>query len=238
MIFIVKQNELVPVETFGRFSRMAKPGLNIKLPYPIQDKGRPLHTCALAINPKLFIKTIDGFLVEIPMMLEYQVIMEKAFDAYYSLKNPQDQIASFVLNAVRISVGKMSMNEMESQRNQIKEGVSSLVGEQLNSYGYKILRLSIGIQMDTRHAYLVEILKSFKNAEQLNQFVESKGGIDALDITDFEKSVFRFVLNVAQEDEDIEAMSDEEEIGVRILRRVFGLAKKHNTELARFLTTH
>lgn len=78
-------------------------------------------------------------------------------------------------------------------------------------------------------------LQSFSNAQQLKDFVESKGGVDALDITAYEKSVVSFVLNMAQaqlEDEDIEALSEfdltQEEIAVKAKRGVFSVAKQHN----------
>lgn len=81
----------------------------------------------------------------------------------------------------------------------------------------------------------LETLKSFENAEQLNQFVESKGGVEVLDITGYQKYVVGFVLNMAQaqlEDEGIEALSEfdltQEEIAVRAMRGVFSVAKKYD----------
>src|SRR5580693_205289 len=45
-------------------------------------------------------KTRDNVFVQIPVSVQYQILSDKIYDAFYKLSAPQKQIESFVFNSI------------------------------------------------------------------------------------------------------------------------------------------
>ena len=99
-LFIVKQQSSAIVERFGRFLVVRRPGLHIKIPLVDKIAGR-LSLRILQLDVIVETKTKDDVFVKLKVSVQYKVIEEKVFDAFYRLDFPQDQITSYVFDVVR-----------------------------------------------------------------------------------------------------------------------------------------
>ena len=91
--FTVSTAEVAIVVRFGKFLRVADPGLNWKWPFIDSVTGR----VSLRVNQitlTMETKTKDNVFVTIPISVQNRVHPEKVFDAYYKLSNPAEQIQS------------------------------------------------------------------------------------------------------------------------------------------------
>src|SRR4051794_23843555 len=91
--FTVSTAQVAVVTRFGKFLRVAEPGLNWKTPYIDKVAG----TVSLRVNQislTMETKTKDNVFVTIPISVQNRVRPEKVFDAYYKLANPSQQIQS------------------------------------------------------------------------------------------------------------------------------------------------
>jgi regulator of protease activity HflC (stomatin/prohibitin superfamily) len=86
--FVVEQAQVVMVERFGRFARVARAGLNLKTPF-IERKAGRLSLRVQQLNVKVETKTHDNVFVDIVVSVQFHVAEGKEFAAYYHLTNPE-----------------------------------------------------------------------------------------------------------------------------------------------------
>jgi regulator of protease activity HflC (stomatin/prohibitin superfamily) len=126
------------VERFGKFNRVARPGLQFLLPWCETVRLVDLQVRQAVVNVET--KTKDNVFVTIPVSVQYQVVEAKVFDAYYKLSNPQSQIESYVFNSILGHVPTLTLDEAFEQMQQISGAVKRDLDEVMDTFGYNILR--------------------------------------------------------------------------------------------------
>ncbi len=126
------------VERFGKFNRIARPGLQFLMPYCETVRLVDLQVRQAVVNVET--KTKDNVFVTIPVSVQYQVVEAKVFDAYYKLSNPQSQIESYVFNSILGHVPTLTLDEAFEQMQQISGAVKQDLDEVMDTFGYNILR--------------------------------------------------------------------------------------------------
>ena len=126
------------VERFGKYNRIARPGLQFLVPWCETVRFIDLQVRQAAVNVET--KTKDNVFVTIPVSVQYQVVEEKVFDAYYKLSNPQAQIESYVFNSILGHVPTLTLDEAFEQMQQISLAVKRDLDEVMDTFGYNILR--------------------------------------------------------------------------------------------------
>jgi regulator of protease activity HflC (stomatin/prohibitin superfamily) len=126
------------VERFGKYNRIARPGLQFLVPWCETVRFIDLQVRQAAVNVET--KTKDNVFVTIPVSVQYQVVEEKVFDAYYKLSDPQRQIESYVFNSILGHVPTLTLDEAFEQMQQISLAVKRDLDEVMDTFGYNILR--------------------------------------------------------------------------------------------------
>ncbi len=126
------------VERFGKFNRIARPGLQFLLPYCETVRFIDLQVRQATVNVET--KTKDNVFVTIPVSVQYQVVEDKVFDAYYKLSDPQRQIESYVFNSILGHVPTLTLDEAFEQQQQISAAVKKDLDDVMDTFGYNILR--------------------------------------------------------------------------------------------------
>jgi regulator of protease activity HflC (stomatin/prohibitin superfamily) len=126
------------VERFGKFNRVARPGLQFLLPYCETVRLIDLQVRQAVVNVET--KTKDNVFVTIPVSVQYQVVEAKVFDAYYKLSDPQRQIESYVFNSILGHVPTLTLDEAFEQMQQISAAVKKDLDDVMDTFGYNILR--------------------------------------------------------------------------------------------------
>src|SRR5476651_2196895 len=125
------------VERFGKFDRITRPGLHFLFPF-----AERVYFVDLQVKQAQFsveTKTRDNVFVQIPVSVQYQVLEEKIFDAFYKLSAPQKQIESFVFNSILGHVPKLTLDETFEQQSGISVAVKVELDSTMSSFGYNIL---------------------------------------------------------------------------------------------------
>ncbi|MAH82829.1 MAG: SPFH domain-containing protein [Flavobacteriaceae bacterium] len=138
-LFIVKQQSAAIVERFGRFLVVRSPGLHIKIPVVDRIAGR-LSLRILQLDVIVETKTKDDVFVKLKVSVQYKVIEDKVFDAFYKLDYPQDQITSYVFDVVRAEVPKMILDDVFEKKDEIANAVKSELNDAMSNYGYDIIK--------------------------------------------------------------------------------------------------
>ncbi len=135
--FQVRTAESVVIQRMGKFNGVANAGINFKLPWLDQIAGRiDLRVQQLALDVET--KTKDNVFVKIPVSVQYHVIPEKVYEAFYKLANPKQQISSYVFNVILGHVPKMILDDAFLQQSDIAVAIKEGLDDVMRTYGYAI----------------------------------------------------------------------------------------------------
>ena len=137
--FIVKQQSAAVVERFGKFVSVRQSGLQLKIPIIDNVAGR-LSLRIQQLDVVVETKTKDDVFVRLKVSVQFKVIKEKVYDAFYKLDNPADQITSFIFDVVRAEVPKLILDDVFLKKDDIAVAVKSELQEAMTEYGYQIIK--------------------------------------------------------------------------------------------------
>tara|TARA_B100001758_G_C18403272_1_gene610373 strand:- start:1307 stop:2236 length:930 start_codon:yes stop_codon:yes gene_type:complete len=137
--FIVKQQSAAIVERFGKFVSVRQSGLQLKIPLVDNIAGR-LSLRIQQLDVVVETKTKDDVFVRLKVSVQFKVIKEKVYDAFYKLDNPGDQITSFIFDVVRAEVPKLILDDVFLKKDDIAVAVKSELQEAMSEYGYQIIK--------------------------------------------------------------------------------------------------
>src|SRR5579862_1943760 len=135
--FQVQTAEAAVVQRLGKFERVAGAGINFKMPWVDQIAGRiDLRVQQLALDVET--KTKDNVFVKIPVSVQYHVIPDHVYEAFYKLANPKQQISSYVFNVILGHVPKMILDDAFLQQSDIAIAIKDSLSDVMKTYGYAI----------------------------------------------------------------------------------------------------
>jgi regulator of protease activity HflC (stomatin/prohibitin superfamily) len=140
--FTVNTAQVAIITRFGKFLRVAEPGLNWKVPYFDSVAG----TVSLRVNQitlTMETKTKDNVFVTIPISVQNRVRPEKVFDAYYKLSDPVVQIKSYVEQVILGHVPGMTLDEVFASQSSIAATVKRELDTDMATFGYEIVNVLV-----------------------------------------------------------------------------------------------
>jgi regulator of protease activity HflC (stomatin/prohibitin superfamily) len=138
-IFTVKQQTAYIIERFGKFHSMRMPGLHFKIPYADVTAGR-INLKIQQLDVIVETKTKDNVFVKLKVSVQFRVLEESMFEAFYKLQNPTEQITAYVFDTVRAEVPKMRLDDVFERKDDIAHAIRRELEEAMNEYGYGIVK--------------------------------------------------------------------------------------------------
>ena len=137
--FIVKQQSAAVIERFGKFVSTRHSGLQLKIPIIDRVSGR-LSLRIQQLDVVIETKTKDDVFVKVKVSVQYKVIKDKVYDAFYKLDFPEDQITSYVFDVVRAEVPKMILDDVFEKKDDIAIAVKAELNDAMLDYGFDIIK--------------------------------------------------------------------------------------------------
>lgn len=137
--FLVKQQSAAIVERFGRFVGIRHSGLQFKIPVVDRVAGK-INLRIQQLDVLVETKTKDDVFVRLKISVQYKVVKDRVYDAFYKLENPRAQITSYVFDVVRAEVPKMILDNVFERKNDIAIAVKSELNDAMQDYGYDIIK--------------------------------------------------------------------------------------------------
>ena len=137
--FIVKQQSAAVIERFGKFHSIRHSGLHLKIPLVDRIAGK-LSLKITQLDVIVETKTLDDVFVRLKVSVQFKVIKDKVYDAFYKLDYPHDQITSYVFDVVRAEVPKMKLDDVFVKKDDIAIAVKSELQDAMLDYGYDIIK--------------------------------------------------------------------------------------------------
>ena len=137
--FVVKQQTAAIIERFGKFHSIRQSGLQLKIPLVDRISGK-LSLKIQQLDVIIETKTLDDVFVRLKVSVQYKVIREKVYDAFYKLDYPHEQITSYVFDVVRAEVPKMKLDDVFVKKDDIALAVKAELNEAMSGYGFDIIK--------------------------------------------------------------------------------------------------
>ncbi len=137
--FVVKQQTAMVIERFGRFLNVRNSGLQMKIPLVDRIAGR-LSLKIQQLDVIVETKTLDDVFVKLKVSVQYVVIKDKVYEAFYKLEYPHEQITSYVFDVVRAEVPKMKLDDVFVKKDDIAIAVKGELQDAMLEYGYDIIK--------------------------------------------------------------------------------------------------
>jgi len=135
----VKQQTAAVIERFGRYQSIRQSGLQLKIPLIDRIAGR-LSLKIQQLDVIVETKTLDDVFVKLKVSVQFKVIKDKVYDAFYKLDYPHDQITSYVFDVVRAEVPKMKLDDVFVKKDDIAIAVKAELNDAMMDYGYDIIK--------------------------------------------------------------------------------------------------
>jgi regulator of protease activity HflC (stomatin/prohibitin superfamily) len=177
MWFTVEQQTHAIVERFGKFNKVAGPGLNWKVPLIDRVAGRVTHRVR-ELEIAVESKTRDDVFVDLRIAVQFYVreTPESVMAAQYKLSNPGQQISSYVFDTVRALVPEMPVDSVFSEKEKIALAVKERLEDTMEQFGYTIMQALVNdIQPDPKvKAAMNEVNASARLKEAARNEAEAK----------------------------------------------------------------
>jgi len=136
--FTVKQQTSAVIERFGKFLSVRNSGLQLKIPLIDRIVGR-VNLKIQQLDVIIETKTKDNVFVKLKVSVQFMVLKDTVYDAFYKLEYPHDQITSYVFDVVRAEVPKLILDDVFERKDDIAIAVKSELNEAMTTYGYTII---------------------------------------------------------------------------------------------------
>ncbi|MFY9246614.1 MAG: SPFH domain-containing protein [Roseicyclus sp.] len=157
-IRIVPQSEQHVVERFGRLKSVLGPGINFIVPFldkvahRVSILERQLPTASQDAI------TLDNVLLVVETSVFYRVLEPEK--TVYRIRDVDAAIATTVAGIVRAEIGKMELDEVQSNRASLITRIKESVEGAVNDWGIEVTRaeiLDVGLDQATRDAMLQQL---------------------------------------------------------------------------------
>ena len=142
-LYVVKQQSVAIIERFGRYQKISDSGIHMRAPFGIDKIAARVQLRVLQSEIVVETKTQDNVFVTMNVATQYRVNESNVKDAYYKLMRPESQIKSYIEDALRSSVPKLTLDELFEQKDEIALEVQKQVAEEMSTYGYIIVKTLI-----------------------------------------------------------------------------------------------
>jgi regulator of protease activity HflC (stomatin/prohibitin superfamily) len=140
--FTVSTAQVAVITRFGKFLRVAEPGLNWKRPF-VDSVAGYVSLRVNQITLTMETKTRDNVFVTIPISVQNRVRPEKVYDAYYKLADPEAQIKSYVEQVILGHVPGMTLDEVFASQSSIAAAVKQELDADMALFGYEIVNVLV-----------------------------------------------------------------------------------------------
>ncbi len=155
---IVPQSQKFVVERFGRLRAVLGPGINFIVPFLDQVRHRISVLERQLPNASQDAITSDNVLVQVETSVFYRILEPEK--TVYRIRDVDAAIATTVAGIVRAEIGKMELDEVQSNRAELISQIKAAVEDGVNDWGIEVTRaelLDVNLDQATREAMLQQL---------------------------------------------------------------------------------
>lgn len=140
--FTISTAQVGVIERFGKYNRLAPPGLGFFICGVEQIVGRMSYRVQ-QLDVKVETKTMDNVFINTVVSIQYQVLQEKVYEAFYALSNPSQQITAHVYDVLRSELPNLELDSVFEAKDELALTVKNALMQTMTKYGYQILQVLV-----------------------------------------------------------------------------------------------
>ena len=140
-LYMVKQKNAIIIERLGKFNKVSKAGLHVKIPLIDSIAGK-INLRVRELPVEVETKTKDDVFVKIVVSVQFFVIDTKdgIRDSFYELNNPEQQIQSYVFDSIRSEVPLMELDDVFAQKEKIAIAIKNELSDTMKQFGFDFIK--------------------------------------------------------------------------------------------------
>ena len=176
---IVPQSEKYVVERFGRLKSVLGPGINFIVPFidVVRHKVSILERQLPTASQDAITK--DNVLVQVETSVFYRILEPEK--TVYRIRDVDAAIATTVAGIVRAEIGKMELDEVQSNRSSLIGQIQNAVEDQVDNWGIEVTRaeiLDVNLDQATRDAMLQQLNAERERRAQVTRAEGAKRAVE------------------------------------------------------------
>jgi regulator of protease activity HflC (stomatin/prohibitin superfamily) len=176
-LYTVEQRTVAIIQRLGKFIRESGPGIHAKIPILDRVAGR-VNLRVQQLDVRIETKSEDNVFVNLTVSVQYFVLPEKTYDAFYRLEDAHRQITSYVFDVVRAQVPRIKLDDVFARKDDIAEVVKVELSHVMEGFGYGILKaLVTDIDPDAR---VKVAMNEINHAQRMRVAATEKGEADRI----------------------------------------------------------
>mmetsp|Transcript_16079 Transcript_16079/g.21020 ORF Transcript_16079/g.21020 Transcript_16079/m.21020 type:complete len:279 (+) Transcript_16079:258-1094(+) len=140
--YTISTAEVGVVETWGKYTQLAQPGCNFLI-CPAQALVGKISFRVQQLNVRVETKTLDNVFITAVVSVQYQVLRENVYEAFYSLTNPSQQITAHVYDVIRAQLPHLELDAVFEAKEELALATKNALSEIMTTYGYQIVNVLI-----------------------------------------------------------------------------------------------
>ncbi|KAJ1431234.1 band 7 family-domain-containing protein [Ochromonadaceae sp. CCMP2298] len=136
---IVSTSEIGVIENFGKYSRLQEAGCFF-MACPCEYMSGKVSLRVLELTVRLETKTKDNVFVDVSASVQYQVIRDKVYKAYYALFDTQSQMRAYICDVIRSAMCELTLDEAFETKDEISIALKKALTEVMSTYGISIVQ--------------------------------------------------------------------------------------------------
>ena len=109
------------VTTFGKYSRLASPGINIYIPF-VQNIN-VVSNRLIENHCNIVVRTADKVFPKLDITIQYRIKHEDSHKAFFELANPEQQMISYTDNIVRKASSSLTLDQLYESQSHIADAI-------------------------------------------------------------------------------------------------------------------
>lgn len=139
---IISTAEVGVIERFGKYNRLLPPGLGFYICCVENLVGRVEYRVK-QLDVQVETKTLDNVFINAVVTIQYQVLQEKVYEAFYSLTDPPRQITAHVFDVIRAELPNLELDAVFEAKEDLALNVKNALTDIMTKYGYQIMQVLI-----------------------------------------------------------------------------------------------
>jgi len=177
--FTVKQQSAAIVERLGKFHSIKNAGFHWKIPLLDKIVGR-VSLKIEQLDVEIETKTQDDVFVQMQVSVQFQILPNSVYQAFYELSQPAAQIRSYVFDTVLAEVPTMKLDAVFVNKTKIAEAVRINLSEEMEKYGFKIIKTLVTDVNPDQH--VKDAMNKINEAERLKLAAQYKADAEKIQI--------------------------------------------------------
>ncbi|GKY86811.1 SPFH domain-containing protein [Sinisalibacter aestuarii] len=176
---IVPQSQKFVVERFGRLQAVLGPGINFIIPFLDRVRHRVSILERQLPNATQDAITRDNVLVQIDTSVFYRILEPEK--TVYRIRDVDAAIATTVAGIVRAEIGKMDLDEVQSNRSALITQIKESVEDAVDAWGIEVTRaeiLDVNLDQATRDAMLQQLNAERERRAQVTRAEGQKRAVE------------------------------------------------------------